>query len=210
MAFDDRFIAFLLGISAGFLLGYLTAWVRTITAKLDKIKEELDEVDEIMKEYHPDWRVRLRRRDERGILNSRLGMNLVVALLVALTAISAIRAQAAVNDVKDTQAQQEALTACTASMLTETIQTLDVRSNATREQVKANVDLQRAQSEMVSVLLHQPPYTEARRVAAFKAYFDSLNQFVSAADNVEDKAISLPYPTVEQFNACIEKETKGD
>jgi hypothetical protein len=201
MGFDDRLLYILLGAFIGFVAGYVTGALRESNKKLTEIKEELDEVDEIVNNEKPPRH----QSNERGILSTRIGLNVVVATLVLLTGISAIRAQVAVNNVNETQDRQEALTSCTADIVEQTIETLKIRSDFTLSQVDANVDLQRAQSEMISVLLHEPPYSEQRQIEAFKQYFDALNHFVAAASNAQNTATENPYPTVSQFGNCIDK-----
>lgn len=193
---DDRFFALLVGGLVGFVLGYLTCWVRVANEKLKAMDKVLDEVHRKVQDH---------THDERGIMTTRAGMNTALAVVVALTVFASFQSQRAVNAYKDSQRREAALTSCTASILKETITALDVRSNFTRKQAAANVELQRAQSELVAVLLHQPPYTNQRQTAAFKKYFTALNRFVNAFDKAEDTADNQPYPSIQEFNACIVK-----
>lgn len=210
MTFDDRLLLLIIGVLFGYFVGVSQERFRQAMRKIDDIKEELDEVDEIVKEYHPDWRSRLRGRGQDGVLTTRVGLNIVVAFLVIVTAIGAVQAGIAVNRVNATQDRQNSLITCTAQIQRQTIKALNVRTKFTRHQVKANIDLQRAQSEMISVLLHEPPYSDQRQIEAFKAYFDALNHFVNAASKSQDKSADNPYPNVEQFNACIAEQNRED
>jgi hypothetical protein len=217
MGFDDRLLWLIFGVIIGFLLGYLTHWIRDtteklerITHRLDKIKEELDEVDDLVKQYHPPKKSSRRSRNERGVLTTRLGMNVSLGIVVALTAFAAFQSQRAVNGVHNSQHRETAVTTCTTQILKSTIKILDVRSEFTRNQAAANVDLQRAQSEMISVLLHEPPYSNERQLNAFKAYFQALNDFVEANGKSETSAKENKYPTVTEFNACVQKELERE
>ena len=210
MEFNDRFLSLLVGGAFGYILGYLTSWVRVTNDKLATMKNELDGVSEILSKTRQNPKTRSRKRDERGAMTADGWTSVALIIVVAFTAFSAFQSQRALNGYKDTQNQQQALTACTARILKDTIATLDVRSNFVRKQASANVDLQRAQSEMIAILLHEPPYTDERQLAAFKTYFDALNSYVSASDKAEQLASEQPYPTITEFNTCISEEiSKG-
>lgn len=215
MTLDDRLLWLIVGIIIGFLLGYLTKELRDTNEKLDEIKKELDEVDDIVKHFHPEYEGReehrrTHARDERGVLDTRVGRNVALAVVVLLTAIAAFRSQAAVNRVHDAQDQQRAISVCVATTLADTIKTLNLRTEFTRNQATANVDLQRAQSQLLGVLLHRPPYPDPVQRHAFHKYFHALNDFVHAYGQSENTADKNPYPTVVQFDKCLEQErSKG-
>lgn len=204
MDFDERLLYIVIGVIIGFIAGYWTHALREGNKKLDVIKEEIHEVDEIVKGENPNYPPPT--NTERGSISF---VNLCAIIVVMITVFAAVQSQRAVNGSHDTQNRQSALISCTASVVEKTIGTLKIRSDFTLNQVDANVDLQRAQSEMIAVLLHDPPFSTQRQVNAFKGYFDALNHFVHAASTSQDTAENNPYPTVDQFNRCIKREIEN-
>jgi hypothetical protein len=205
MSLDDRLAWLVIGCVIGFIVGYLTRMLRDTLIRLDEIKEELDEVDDIVKSEHPDWRSRI--RDERGIMSNRLSANIALFVVVVITAYAAFLSQEAVNGLHDTQDRQAAITSCTETYLEETIHTLNVRTQFTLSASSANVDLQKAQAQMVAVLLHRPPFTQARRTHAFRLYFRALQQYVLRGSASKATANKNPYPTDTELNACIDRRS---
>lgn len=206
MGFEDRLTWLILGISIGFFLGYITRILRENTSTLHEIKEELDEVDEIVKEQQR------RDHDEAGLMRGTLASNIALVAVILLTAFAAFQSQKAVNGLNDTQDQViqtqqrlEAVTSCTSKVLAQAIAALNVRTETTRISASSNVDLQRAQSEMLAILLHEPPYPDGQRSAAAQAYFKALTEFVKASGEYKDTSDKNPYPTQEQLLDCIDR-----
>jgi len=191
MAFDDRLLLFLFGCIIGFILGYI---VRSLRA----IKEELDEVDEIVKEKFPNH-----TRNEDGIVRHPLVMDLALLLVIVLTVWASFASQKASNDVQETQDQQTRSTLCVQQYLSKTISALNERTTYTQEQAEKNVELQKAQAKFLGLLLHKPPYSEKRRTEAVDRYVDTLTDFVEVSGKASDKVDANPYPTNEELRDCL-------
>lgn len=197
MAFDDRLQFLLLGMAIGFVLGYLVRLVRDI-------KEELDEVDEIVKkELGPH------DRGEGGFMRIPLAADIAILLVVGLTAWASFVSQKASNDVQNTQDRIERIILCNQNVLTATLDSLNERSTFTKESVSANIDLQQSQSNFLTILLHNPPYSEAKRAKSIQKYFEDLQRYLSVANKNRDKIATNPLPTLKEFTNCLDSSSKG-
>lgn len=185
MGLEERIIHIILGAVIGFVLGYMTA-------KLHRIEEKVDEVDDIMKQEHGDG----------GFINKKFSdfMLIGVVLLVAWAAFSS---QLQTNDVKDVQKAQTKITVCTQNYLNQTITALNERTTYSRDQSVANVELQRAQAEFITSALQDPPLESKRVEAGLRKYFDKVTAYVTIVGKTSNKQATNPYPTADAFMKCV-------
>ena len=196
MAFDDRLGFLLLGGAIGFILGY-------IVRSLREIKEELDEVDEIVK-----------RRDhggnDRGAVSLRLVEQTALVVVLILVVYAAFASQVASNNSEkaqnDLKSQQEfvaRVSVCNKIYLSKALSALNERTTYSEAQVNSNVDLQTSFSKLLGILLHQPPFSEAKREHATADYFQDLTKFISIADKTKRKQLENPFPETSELDACL-------
>ena len=200
MSLNDRLTYLILGCLIGFVVGY-------VVRSLRDIKEELDEVDDMVKDIDNK-----RKRDERGIVRTVLAMRVSLALVVILTAFAAFQSQQASNStesqqkqMKIAQAQLEQVTQCNKTVLRQALVALNERTTYSEAQVNANVDLQTSFAELLTTILHQLPSPDKKRTHATHQYYQDLTNFVSVADKTKAKQRENPFPTDEQLNACLQQ-----
>lgn len=152
-----------------------------------------------------------RKWNEYGIFKHRLASNVAAALVVLITAFAAFSSQVASNNANEAVAEvkhqtsiRNAETQCISTIVFATIQALNERTTYTIAQAEANVDLQRAQAELLSFFLNSAPDTpeEAGR-AAVARYFAALQKFTDLAAQTANKAEQYEYPTEEEFLDCL-------
>lgn len=194
MSLDERLVYFVLGC----ILGYILASIR-------HIKKELHEVDEIVKKEHPqeDPPKPRRRYDESGFMRHPVARDIAVVLTVLLTAFAAFASQKAANNSKDAQQRLDNISSCNKEYLQKTIVALNERTTFTQQSATANVDLQTAQAQFFAVLLHKPPFNEAKRARAAEAYSEALNHFLETSQKTRQKVAENPFPTDEELAACL-------
>lgn len=204
MAFDDRLTALLLSFLVGAVVGYLVRLLQDILADVKGMKEELDEVDEIVKTEL------VTRKDEKGYF--RLSFNVIAMLLVVgLAFYASVVSQRASNDSKKAVETNAIVTYCNLDITTKALTALNERSTYTASQTSANVELQKAFAEFFNLLLHVPPFPDEEQLAAAQKYQASLNNFVKIAEKTTDKIYKNPFPTVAQLVNCIQRgEVPGD
>lgn len=198
MGLDDRFVYLLLGMAIGFVLGRLTRSLNRLEAEVDDIKEELDEVDEIIKE---EWTERHRNQD--GFIKPSIPMGISLFIVIAVTVGAAFLSQKAANDAQNAQDALARVTACNSALLSKTIVALNERTTYTGAQATANVDLQKDQSRFFDLLLHRPPYSEHRRFRAAENYQESQHHFLDLTKKTANKIEENPYPTKAELQSCI-------
>lgn len=200
----ERAIFLCIGGVVGFILGYTVA-------RLREIKEELDEVDECVKycrevHEHIPKRNTSRVRDERGSMRIPLVADAVLLLVVALVAYAAFASHKANNDVEDHQQDVARITECNQEYLANTIEAFNERTTYTQDQAHANVDLQRAQAELLKVLREEPPPSELRSDEAFDKYFEVLSDYLEVNTKTRLKQNEYPYPTSEELDSCLSED----
>lgn len=198
MSFDDRLIYFILGCAVGAIVGY-------IVASLRYIREELDEVDNIVKHNgHRDDppEGETRSRDERGAMKLS-GSQVAILFVVLLTAWAAFASQKASHEAKTAQNSLAAVSDCNRVYLQKTIVALNERTTYTQESTKANVELQKSQATFFGILLHKPPYSQRKQNAAAQVYFAALNHFIDISEKSAQKVAQNPFPTDEELASCL-------
>jgi hypothetical protein len=198
MSLDDKLGWFVLGCFIGFFIGYITRELRTI-------KEELDEVDDIVKQNHD------RQNDERGSARLPSWQNVALAIVVLLTAYAAFASQKAIDNVEDTQTQVvdtqkrlNQIALCNQAIIKQAVIALNERTSLSAESNMANINLQRSQEAFFAILLHKPPYNEAQRAHAAQRYFHDLKVFLKISVSQTQKVAENDYPEKDALLTCIE------
>lgn len=193
MAFDDRLQYLLIGMIVGFVLGYLVRLTR-------EIKEELDEVDEIVKKELGNGH---RDKDQAGFMRVPWAANIAILLVVGFTAYASFVSQKASNDVQTAQNSQSRTVYCSKKVLDEAVEVLNERSTFSGAQSGANIDLQTDFAKFFNLILHRPPYSERRRFLAAQAYQKSLNHFLDITRKQRAKVVNNPFPADAELDNCL-------
>lgn len=202
MPLDERIFYFILGGVIGFILGFMTR-------KNDEIKQELDEVHEIVK----------RDRDEHGMYRHPVALNISLVLVLCLSVWASFATSRVNSELQESQQAQEQtqknleqtqlrlrhVTLCNTKFQTQTIRALNERTTFTSRQAGANVRLQQAQATFLRVALVIPPPSGETVRAELKRYFQALQNFVELSDKGSDKRRKYKYPTKAQFERCLER-----
>ena len=213
MDFDDRLVLFILGCLIGSVVGY-------IVRLLQETREKIEVVDEHVQDTHHD------PYNERGFITPAFfKKNWLVLALVAVAVWAAFSTQSVNNnfantqddlvstqadlktaqaDLKSTQDRLEHVVSCTSFILTKAITALNERTTYSGAQADANIDLQKAQAEMLDILTHEPPYSDAEKEAALQAYLDAQDRFFELAKKSGVKVDENDYPTKEEFETCLD------
>jgi hypothetical protein len=186
MGLGDRLGWLLLGCLIGFVLGYIVRY-------LHEIKEELDEVDHVVRKSH----------NEDGFVRNPIVLDVTLLLVVALTVWAAFASQKASNEVQQSQKTISRITFCNEQYLSKTIEALNERTTYSQEQANSNVALQRAQARFLTVVLTDPPVSKVQSKAALGQYFDALTKFVTVNGKADQKIENYPYPTNTELEDCL-------
>lgn len=200
MDFDDR-LGFML---VGAVIGYS---IRTI----QEIKKEVGNVDK-----------KLPRKNEDGFMRKPLFADIAILLVVAMCVYASFTTQAnnnrleqAVADIEQGQVENEEtrvrlarITNCSSAYLAKTIEALNQRTTYTQEQADANVKLQQAQRDFLTLILTVPPPTDAEATRAVSEYVEKLSAFVEVSDKNKEKTQSYQYPTTDELNNCLAIDPK--
>lgn len=210
MSLDDRLWCLLLGILIGYFLG-------RFTRKLDKIENEVHEVDEIVK-----TNVERRRRNEAGFMRYPVVSDVAVLLTVLLTCFAAFVTQRNSNEVEEsqrelasaqqqleaTQVQLTLVTRCTQTYLGSTIEALNERTTYSGDQIRANVEVLKSQAKALQVIVGPPPPTPAAADAATREYIERLIKFFDVNEAQLNRVINTSYPTIQEFSNCLTRDKK--
>lgn len=195
MELSDRIVLLCVGGFIGFVLGYITASVREIKEKVDKVEKHENS------------------RGENGFMRFPVIQDIMLLTVLALTVWAAFSSQEAVNNFKDQQKELEAsqrtdkkITECTSDLLTKTITALNERTTYTTQAAAANVELQKAQRAYIAIFDDVPPPSKEEAITAFSDYFTALDQFIIITAKSRDKSEDFPYPTTEEYEKCLNKE----
>lgn len=207
MGVYETFFHILLGVAIGYVIGRFHCYLRDI-------KEELDEVDDIVK---------TKIQDERGFMRFPIAADIAVVITVLLCVWAAFSTQITNNkleanaerddiqqvelaqaqaDLKDAQEAIERLSTCNSKYLTQTVVALNERTKYTQERANANVQVQKAQSRFWKFLLVEPPPSDAEGRAALEHYLTLIDEFVDASKAAAENVKLNPYPTDDDLAAC--------
>ncbi len=215
MGLDDRLAYFILGCVIGVIIGYIIRSLREIDMKVS-------EVDEIVKKSHgEDGFVRLPSLVEIKVwfkqhLRKISVSGVALFVVVALSVFASFQSQLNSNAVKDTQdklkvaqVRIDKITNCNQKFISKTILALNERTTYSTDQTKANIALQKGQLKLLVYLLTIPPPTPEQGDKAFRDYVAKLNHYVELTAATSDKQLNNPYPTPEEFKACVSKKEKS-
>lgn len=191
MNFQERIGWLIVGCMIGFAVGYIVRY-------LQEIKDELDEVDDIVTKLARD-------PNDDGFVSSHIVGDIALLIVVLLVVWAAFSSQSASNDAKDTQRRFAQTTTCNQEYLTKTVRALNERTEFTQQQASANVDLQKAQADFFALLLRKPPESVAVRTDAAQTYLRTLTDFVAVSGKSAKKVEQYPFPTPEELSACFER-----
>lgn len=124
MDLTERVIFFTIGGGFGFVLGYVVARLRTIEQKVDAVKNEVHEVDVIIKH----------ERDERGSMQWPSFTTLAMGAVVLITAFAAFSASSTNNKLEDT-------VLCLTQFNEHQNAALSGRDDAIQDETQAEIDL---------------------------------------------------------------------
>jgi len=189
MPLNDRIGWLIVGCVVGFVIGYLVRSLREVKEELDEVKHTVDSHEHAL--------------DERGSFKLPEFRNVVLLLVVGITVYAAFASQLASNNVRDQQQQVERVTACNQEYLDRTITAINERTTYSTAQAEANVELQRAQSAYLGLMLSDPPLSDDRLQAALQDYFQSVGKFIDLAGRTAEKAQTNPYPTTTELTDCL-------
>lgn len=175
MEFTERLGWMLLGILIGLVLGHIVHLLNDGVDRLNRIEEEVDEIDYIVK--HP-------RKEQGGVTHSVV-MNVILGLVVLMVAWSAFASQQASNQVENSQ-QDTLKSFCQAGQDSRLVQ---------RQTVEAIYNLAVGSIQRDT---NAPPLSQ-QRLQLYNAYIDRVNHFRSSMYN-KIKPPSKCAPYVNDFN----------
>lgn len=190
MGGDERVGWLLLGMAVGFIMGYIVRTLRELRSDVHEVKEELHEVDGIVKKKLGE------RGNDSGFVIPETLRNILLLVVVLVVAGSAFVSQKASNEVHNSAD-------CNYEFLIKTISALNERTEFTTQQAQANIELQKSQQAFFELLLRKPPETEARRSAAAQEYLASLNNYIDLSKLSTNKIEENPYPEAKQLQDCL-------
>lgn len=183
MELDDRIWYFMVGVVVGYIIHLLK-----------DIKDELDEVDHVVKN----------RQNESGFSRNPLILDGVLLLVVAVTVFAAVASQKVSNDVQETQANQAQITKCNKNYLKQTIVALNQRTSFVQDQATSNVSLQTAEYKFFRTI-YENPSNDKVEIASFKEYLNQQRHFVEVNRRVAKARNFNPYPTAQELADCLNK-----
>lgn len=199
----------LLGVGIGYVLGRFHSYLR-------EIKEELDEVDDIVK-----------RHDESGFMRNPIMADIAVLLAIAICVWAAFSTNSTnnklENNLKEDQVQQaellkaqeaiERLSICNQTYLTQTVVALNERTEYAQNRADANVKVVKSESKFWRFLLVEPPPSDEEGRAALERYLVLIDEFVEASERAKNNVVLHPFPTDEDLKSCYDaadKKTEED
>lgn len=216
MDLDDRALYLFLGMVLGAVLGYVSRMLQEIhkdvsvlNIDVHDIKEEVDEIDSIVKTR--------RDRDDGGFMRFPLVADIVLIAVIAMTAWAAVstgitnnRLGSAIEDIQAVQRADEKqdtriqkITTCTLEFTSKTIAALNERTTYTGQTTASNVRVLQAQQEFLEIILQVPPPSDEDALVALRTYTDAVAEFNVIAEKQKDKLNRYSYPTNQELATCL-------
>ena len=216
MDLNDRAVHILMGMVIGAVLGYLTRVLQEIYKKVEAsavdihdIKEEVDEIDSIVKNR--------RDRNEGGFSRVPWVANLIMLSVIAMTVWATFSTGATNNklekaliDIQENQAADDKqeiriqrVTSCTLEFTSRTIQALNERTTYTGKASDANAEVLQAQQDFLETILRTPPPSDEDALAALRTYTNAVATYNILADKSRDKRNQFAYPTNKELAICL-------
>jgi len=183
MDLEERVLYFLIGTVIGGLIGYIIRVLQDTIGR-DDVTFNSDEAEEKKKFKFT---------------------SAALLVVVVLTAYASFSSQKTSNSIQDTQEQLQLIASCNQKYLDQTVTALSERTTYTRSQADANLDLQRAQSIFLTVLVRQPPATPAEEDRATNEYYDTLTEFIEIAGLTAGKVAQNPFPEPAALASCYDQ-----
>lgn len=193
MSFDERLAWFSLGV----LVGLVISWLKDIRLGEKELKEELDEVVDLVKRTRGE-------KDEYGFVRYPLVADVLLIFVIIMT-VWASFATSRTNEKLEHQSQEiENITECNQQYLFKTIKALNERTRYSQEASNSNVALQKELAQFIDILLFRPPKTAEERYIALQKFDGKLGEFVSVSTKQRVKTETYSYPTEEELNSCLD------
>lgn len=177
----DRLIWMSFGMIIGFALGHIVASLRAI-------KEEVDEIDTIVK----------KEPNDSGFMRFPLLADIALVVVLAVVVWGSVLAQKASNEVEKTSA-------CNQEFMGQLLEAVNERTTYSQERANLNVEVQSDQAAFLEVILREPPPSTDVTRDSLREYFKKLSSYISVNSRAQAKAEKYPYPTVDDYDSCIEE-----
>jgi hypothetical protein len=152
-------------------------------------------------------------------LRTRRVQDVALFLVVALSVLASFQSQVVSNHQKEISNHQAAqdkrdhetqmrivrITTCNSQFLGKLIVALNERTTYSTAQANANVTLQEGQLKVLLFGLTIPPPTAEQGKAAVDEYLQKLHDYIDLATKTAGKTLNNPYPTLEEFTSCVDK-----
>lgn len=131
----------------------------------------------------------------------------VMGILVILTAVASFQSQRATNALKEAQSDLETISNCNKDVLFNALSSLNERSTYNRASADANASMQRAQLDLLTVMVEKPPASMQREQEALNKYWHALNKTIDAQNELNISTSANPYPTEADLTRCLKGES---
>lgn len=175
MELNDRLTWLLVGAIIGFILGYITRSIASANS---------------------DYQI--------GSINLEMIERFSLGVVVVVTFWAAWQSQLAVNRVHDTQHDQSRVVSCTQHVLETALNALNSRTERLKDPPTANLELQKAESDLLQILFHKPPLDSATQEAAEKQYLTALGNFIRSTEATLINTSLVKYPQADDLVDCID------
>jgi hypothetical protein len=151
-----------------------------------------------------DWIVARFRRGGSEEGKARISFTGVAMFLITLlVAYASILSQRAANESKDSNDKITSGLTCLAVTTFQVNNALVERSTGSRNQIKANVKLQRAFSDFLAIFIQPEEVSPEVSGQALRKYYAALLKFINDANESLNAQVSNPYPVPEDLVDCL-------
>lgn len=128
------------------------------------------------------------------------------ALLIGIILFSVLRTTQTNIKLEQTQKDIVLQSDCTQQFLGETVLALSENSKYQTQQAEANAKLQKVQLSFIQTIVSPDPVKQAEFDERLQEYFLALQEYNRIVKVRAKKAEEFPYPTVDQYRACLSGE----